>query len=122
MTEKELHKLNRAELLEMLIAQGKKLNRLEEELKKANSELERREIAVETSGTLAEAALKLNRVFEDADAAAKQYLELIKQKETAADEIIAAAREKADGIIAEAREKADGIIRQAEKKGSEMME
>lgn len=122
MTEKELHKLNRAELLEMLIAQGKKLNRLEEELKKANSELERREIAVETSGTLAEAALKLNRVFEDADAAAKQYLEVIKQRETAADEIISKAREKADGIIAEAREKADGIIRQAEKKGSEMME
>lgn len=32
MTEKELRKLNRAELLEMLIAQSKKLSRVEEEL------------------------------------------------------------------------------------------
>ena len=32
MTEKELRKLNRAELLEMLIAQSKRLSRVEEEL------------------------------------------------------------------------------------------
>ena len=61
MTEKELKKLNRAELLEMLIAQSKKLARTEEELTAAQRELERREIAISASGTLAEAALKLCR-------------------------------------------------------------
>ena len=45
-TEKELRKLNRAELLEMLIAQSKKLNRVEEELLAAQKELERRKIAM----------------------------------------------------------------------------
>ena len=39
MTEKELRKLNRYELLEMLLAQGKKLERLERELAEANERL-----------------------------------------------------------------------------------
>ena len=71
MTEKELRKLNRTELLEMLIAQSKRLSRVEEELSAAQKELERRKIAITTSGSLAEAALKLNGIFE----AAAQYLD-----------------------------------------------
>ena len=50
MTEKELRKLSRAELLEMLIAQSKRLGRVEEELSAAQKELERRKIAITTSG------------------------------------------------------------------------
>ena len=46
MTDKELKKLSRAELLEMLIAQSKKLSRVEEELAKAKEKLEKREIAL----------------------------------------------------------------------------
>ena len=43
MTEKELRKLNRYELLEMLLAQGKKLERLERELAEANERLAQRQ-------------------------------------------------------------------------------
>ena len=82
MTEKELRKLNRAELLEMLIAQSKKLNRVEEELSAAQKELERRKIAITTSGSLAEAALKLNGIFEAADQAAAQYLDSLREQES----------------------------------------
>ena len=64
LTEKELKKLNRYELLELLVAQGKKLDRLQAELDEANAELERRKIAVDSSGSMAEAALKLNGIFE----------------------------------------------------------
>ena len=74
MTEKELRKLNRTELLDMLIAQSKRFSRVEE-LSAAQKELERRKIAITTSGSLAEAALKLNGIFEAADQAAAQYLE-----------------------------------------------
>ena len=63
LTEKELKKLNRYELLELLVAQGKKLDRLQAELDEANAELERRKIAVDSSGSMAEAALKLNGIF-----------------------------------------------------------
>lgn len=80
MTEKELRKLNRSELLEMLIAQSKKLMRVEKELESAKKQLEQREIAISDSGTLAEAALKLSGIFESADIAAKLYLDSIKAK------------------------------------------
>lgn len=63
MTEKELRKLNRYELLEMLLAQGKKLERLERELAEANERLAQRQQIVATSGTMAEAAMRLNRVL-----------------------------------------------------------
>ncbi len=113
MTEKELKKLNRAELLEMLIAQSKKLTRTEEELAAAQRELKRREIAISASGTLAEAALKLSGIFESADQAAKQYLESLRERETQAEDIIADAQVKADDIIRAAEEQRQVILFEA---------
>lgn len=80
MKNKELKHLRRSELLEILVAQGKRLERLEQELEAAQAELKRREIAIESSGTMAEAALRLNGVFEAIDAAAAQYLENLKMR------------------------------------------
>ena len=96
MTEKELRKLNRYELLEMLLAQGKKLERLERELAEANERLAQRQQIVATSGTMAEAAMRLNRVFEAADSAAKEYLS---NMELIANSLLDDARRKAARII-----------------------
>ena len=74
MTDKELRKLSRAELLEMLIQQIERNEELEAELKKAKTELRNRAITIENAGSLAEAALQINGVFEAADRAEKQYL------------------------------------------------
>ena len=74
MTDKELRKLSRAELLEMLILQIERNEELEAELKKVKTELRNRAITIENAGSLAEAALQINGVFEAADRAAKQYL------------------------------------------------
>lgn len=79
MTDKELRRLSRTELLEMLLAQMEKNEELERRLKKAQSALEDRKIEIEKAGTMAEAALRLNGVFEAADQAAKQYLENIRR-------------------------------------------
>ena len=78
MTDKKLRRLGRAELLELLLEQvdeNEKLRRENEDLK---ARLEERIIKLETAGSIAEAALKLNRVFEAAEEAAKQYLESVK--------------------------------------------
>lgn len=75
MTDKELRRLSRAELLEMLIAQMEENKKLRKCLKKADEELSNRQIAMEKAGTMAEASLLLNGVFEAADRAARQYLE-----------------------------------------------
>ena len=79
MTDKELKKLKRVELLEILIELSKENEELQRQLKEANEKLESREIAISQSGSIAEAALKLNGVFEAAEKAAKQYLENLKR-------------------------------------------
>lgn len=71
---KKIKKLKRIDLLEILLAQSKKIDELEEELAEVKRQLMSKKIKVREIGTLAEASLQLNQVFEDADAAAKQYL------------------------------------------------
>lgn len=77
MTDKELKRLSRVELLELLLAQMEENEKLSRQLQKAQIALENRKIEIENAGTMAEAALRLNGVFEAADQAAKQYLENI---------------------------------------------
>ena len=103
MTEKELRKLNRYELLEMLLAQGKKLERLERELAEANERLAQRQQIVATSGTMAEAAMRLNRVFEAADSAVKEYLS---NTELIANSLLDDARREAARIVKDAEQQA----------------
>lgn len=78
MTDKELRRMSRRELLEMLVALKKENTKLRQELEQAQTELNNRYIAIKQSGTMAEAALRLNKVFEAADWAARQYLQNIK--------------------------------------------
>lgn len=78
MTDKELRRMSRGELLEMLIAQIEENQRLKQELDQAQEALNNRLITMECAGSIAEAALRLNGVFEAADQAAKQYLESVR--------------------------------------------
>lgn len=77
MTDKELRRLRRSELLEMLLDLSKENKELRKKLDMANAMLANRKIAIEESGSLAEAALKLNGIFEAAQRAADQYVENI---------------------------------------------
>ncbi len=78
MKEKDLRNLTRRELLEMLISQTKELDRVKGELQDAQEVLRQRRILLAESGSIAEAALKLNKVFETAQEAANQYLDSIR--------------------------------------------
>lgn len=79
MTEKELRRLKRVELLEIMLEQQKRIEALEEELKAAKEELESRRIAISKAGTLSEAALAVTRLFAEADRAAAIYLENLRR-------------------------------------------
>ena len=79
MTDKQLRKLSRLELLEMLLEQSREIQKLKAELEKANALLEERQLAIRSAGSIAEASLKLNGVFEAAQKAADQYLENVKR-------------------------------------------
>ena len=75
MTDRELKKLRRVDLLEILVEQSREIERLRTELEEAQEKLESRALVMEKAGSIAEAALQINKIFEAADAAAKQYLE-----------------------------------------------
>lgn len=72
---KDLKSLSRGDLLELLLAQTERVEELEQELAIAKEKVESKDIFIEKAGTLAEAALSINRVWQAADQAAAQYLE-----------------------------------------------
>ncbi len=106
MTDKELKRMNRQELLEMLVEQAEENKALRQQLQAAQSQLEDRRILLEKAGSISEAALQLNGVFEAAQAAAQQYLDNVRLLTADQDAICrrmeAEARAKAEAIMAEA--------------------
>lgn len=66
------------ELLEMLIIETKENARLRSEPEQARAELADRRILLGNCGSMAEAALRLNGVFEAVDKAAQQYLQSVR--------------------------------------------
>lgn len=113
MTEKEMRRLSRADLLEMLIDQSTELESLREKLSAAEAALAKREIAIDTAGSIAEAALQLNGIFESAQASCQQYIENIKLL-SERQETVCARREQ------ESREKAEHMVAEAERKSEEL--
>lgn len=87
MSDQDLKKLSRAELLELLVIQSKEIDSLRSRLDQAEAKLVSRDIAIADAGSIAEAALTLNNVFAAAEAASQQYLDnvrLLCQKQAAA--------------------------------------
>lgn len=78
MTDKELKKLSRIELLEMLLIQTREVERLQSELEQALELNHKREMEFSQAGNIAEAALQVSGIFEAAQKAADQYLENVK--------------------------------------------
>lgn len=127
MTDKELRRLRRAELLEMLLAQMKENEELKTRLDEMQTRLDDRQIMIDKAGSIAEAALRLSGVFQAAEDAAAQYLENVQrisgEEEAVCRRMEAEAREKAEAICAEAdaysdeiRSRADEYQRQVEEK------
>ena len=119
MNQKELRRLSRSDLLEMMLSLSKENELLRKDLYQARQQLEDRRLTVESSGSLAEAVLKLNGVMQAAQEACDQYTLNIRAQ---ADELLDQAREKlaaAEGrsgeIIAQAREQARKILAEAER-------
>ena len=79
MENKDLKKIKRRELLELMLEQAKRIEELELELKSVQEELDSKRIKIKESGSIAEASLKLNQVFESAQNAVDQYYENFKE-------------------------------------------
>lgn len=100
MTDKELRRLSRKELLEILIEQSKENDDLKQEIDSLKQEINSQKIKISKAGSIAEAALSINGVYEAAQAAADQYLLNVKNR---ADEVC-------NKMIKEAKKQAEKII------------
>ena len=78
MNNKELKKLSRKDLLEIILAQTNRIEDLETENKKLTIELNSKKIDIESSGSLAEAVVKLSGIFDLAQKTADEYVNLVK--------------------------------------------
>lgn len=108
MTAKELKRLRRSDLLEMLLTLRKENEQLRQQLECAQKQLENKKIEIDNSGSLAEAALRLNGIFEAAHAACEQYTENIRQR-LAQQEL--EAQQKCEEMLAQAKQQADEYSR-----------
>lgn len=133
MTNKELKRLSRGELLEMLIAQASENEKLKQELEEARAALQDRSIVIDNAGSIAEASLQLSGVFEAAQTAAEQYLVNIRrmseQQDLIAQKIQGDAKKKAAAIVADAdnysrevHEKADAYWQQVASKARALLQ
>ena len=63
-----------------MLAQSKEIDSLREQLAKAKAKLKDKKIAIDESGSIAEASLRLTKIFEEAQKAADLYVENIKRR------------------------------------------
>lgn len=125
MTDKELKRLSRGELLEMLIQQSKELELLRKQLDAAQTALQNREITINKAGSIAEAALQLNGVFTAAQDACQQYMENICHLSQNQDRICAQrdaeSQAEAKRIVEEARKESEALEHETRMMCAEMV-
>ena len=113
MTEKDLKKLNRYQLLEMLIIQTERANELEKKLEEAQEKLDSRDVQMTVIGSIVEASMHLGGIFEAAQNTADIYVNAVKERTEAME---ADAVRRAEEILAAARRKAQQILQEAQKR------
>ena len=91
---KEYRRFSRQELLELLIEESERAEELERQLKLACEELSSKDLAIRNAGSIAEAALALNGVFEAAQNACAQYIDNVKKLSAMQEEINAEREEE----------------------------
>lgn len=102
MADRELRHMSRTELVEIIYALKQSEDALRKENEALAAQLQDRQIHIQKAGSIAQAALELNHVFEAAQAAADEYLASVREADRTAEQIRAAAREDAEQIRAAA--------------------
>ena len=73
------HKMGKMDMLTIIYEQEKKIQKLTKEVEDLKSQLADRTIQIKKAGSIAEASLKINQIFEMAQQAADEYLKSVKR-------------------------------------------
>ena len=110
MTDRQLRKASRVDLLKLLLEQKKENTRLQEQISQLQEQLQQRQITIDQAGTLADAALKLSGIFDAAETACQYYTENIRSLSGRQEEICRTmeqeTREKCDRMMERAKQMA----------------
>lgn len=127
MNDRELKKMSRGELVSLLLEEKRKNEALSAEADELRRLLGDRSLAIERSGSMAEAALALNGVFDAADAACRQYAENVEaltarrneEAKRGAEEVLREAKRGSEAILAEAKRQGEALLREAKRRSEE---
>lgn len=126
MTDKEIRHLGKTELLNIIRDQEAELEQLRTQITQFQTQISSKTIRMEKCGSIAEAAMQINQVFQAAQAAADQYIASVHAKgadaEAAASQMEMRAREMADAKIRDAEENCQQMERESRKKSAEYWE
>ena len=110
MTDKELRRLSRSDLLELLLVQRKENEQLRCILDQTQAQLADRTIRLDNVGSIAEASLQLSGIFEAAQDSCQYYLDNIKlmndQQAAVCQQMENETKEKCERMVEEAERKA----------------
>lgn len=124
MPDRELRRMRRAELVEIILALKQTEDRLRAENAALSAQLQERQIHIENAGSIAQAALELNK--EAAQAAADEYVASVraanKNTDAAANALRAQAEAEAEQILAQAQTEAANLKARTQKECDEQAE
>lgn len=111
MTDQELRQLSRADLIDIIYTLQQQKEQAEQQLAQAQAQLQDRQLCLANAGSIAEAALSLNGVF-DAAQAADQYLQAVRTS-------AAETQAQKEQILVDAERQAKEIVDTAERQAAE---
>ncbi|MBR3126377.1 MAG: hypothetical protein IKF42_13275, partial [Mogibacterium sp.] len=79
-TEPDLSRLRKHELLEIMLAQSKEIDKLRDRVAELEASLANREFEFSRIGSIAEASLAVTNIFKEAEKAAVIYIENIRRR------------------------------------------
>lgn len=110
MTERELRRLSRTDLLELLVAQRRENEQLRCILDQTQAQLADRTIQIDKAGSIAEASLQLSGIFNAAQDSCQYYMDNIRllseRQSQVCQQMEKETKEKCDRMVAEAELKA----------------
>ena len=113
MTDKEFRRLKRSDLISIIYEYQKRQDELVKENNELREQLESKNLKISNAGSIAEAVVGLDLLFETAQKTADDYIAQVRASNT---ELEKRAEERAAEIIEEARKEAEKIVSEADEK------
>lgn len=123
MTDRELKKLSRADLLELLLNQIKENEELQKKIDELQEQLDSRLIMIDNAGSIAEAALEINNMFMTAQKTYEQYMTnmqfLNDRQSLMREQMEQETKARCEQMLAEAKAECDRMLIEAAQNGED---